>query len=127
MLEWPPNGEEITETGAFGITAPLKKALKFAYNMRRKNLGKDIPYDGHTLGNHELACIFAPDEQLNADNQARDKRHGEIDVLDRILAIAFQLGLEQGRRGTKGSRLILRAGIQLIEREGEKQKEKRNA
>lgn len=79
------------------LTDPIVKAIKFAYKLSRKNLGKDIPYSGYDrpsiLGtNHTIPKCFS------AENLKYQENNQGISALDEIIAVAVQLGIEQGRR-----------------------------
>jgi len=80
------------------IVAPLKKAIKFAYKMRRQNRTKDIPWNGLDIGQPELATCFHADENLMAEHMKFSKEAQGRDALDEILGLAIRLGIEQGRR-----------------------------
>lgn len=61
---------------------------------------KSIPYDGYNIGSSELACCLTPKENFSRSgltyHEERDRS-----LLDVALLVAFQLGIEQGRRMTK--------------------------
>lgn len=95
LKEWP---EDNTPVKFRDIVEPLYEAVLFAYEVKRKNKNKDIPYEGYELGEDELVTCISMKEGLSAEvlKWARDS-HGESALL-RILSVAVQLGIEQGRR-----------------------------
>ena len=80
---------------------PFKKALKFAYSMRRKNQKKDIPYRGLPLGHDERVCSYGPEERFLAHQLEYDKTDQGRDALEVILCCMAQVCIEQGRRSAK--------------------------
>ena len=94
MKEWP---KEKTETLDYeALIKPVRAALMQAYKFTRSKL-KSIPYDGYNFGGQTLCCIGTPEYELNKESIKYHKERGR-DVLDIILMIAFNLGLENGRR-----------------------------
>lgn len=77
---------------------PFKKALRFAYSMRRKNEKKDIPYRGLPLGHDERVCSIGPEERFTAESLAYDKDDQGRDAIEVILCCMAQICVEQGRR-----------------------------
>jgi hypothetical protein len=95
VIPWPVNGD----TAPFDlIFEPFEKAIRFAYNMRRKNEAKDIPYDGLPLGHDERVCSFGPEERFTVYQMKYDKEDQGRDALEVILSCMAQICLEQGRR-----------------------------
>jgi hypothetical protein len=80
---------------------PFKKALKFAYSMRRRNQTKDIPYHGLPLGRDERACSFSPEHRFVVEQMDYDKYDQGRDALEVILCCMAQICIEQGRRDAK--------------------------
>ena len=77
----------------------LRKSLKFAYSMRRKNKDKAIPYDGPELTSFRLlAGGFNISENFSVGNLAYNNDEQNRDALDVILSAAVRLGIEQGLR-----------------------------
>jgi hypothetical protein len=94
MKEWP---KDKTETVYYEeLITPVKKVLLKAYKLTSRKL-KNIPYDGFNFGSHSLVGLPPPNEQLEKDMIEYHKERGR-NILDIILMIAFNLGLEQGRR-----------------------------
>jgi len=82
------------------IVGPLRSAIEFAYDLKRKNCNKSIPWGGLDVGNREKVTCLSPRKKLkkaSLDFQLEDQGR---DALDAILEIAVQLGIEQGRRMT---------------------------
>lgn len=73
----------------------LHKAVKHAYSMRRKNRGKDIPWDGPGLDVSLLATSYDIKEQFSAENLKYDEIEQARDALTIILGVAIQLGYSQ--------------------------------
>lgn len=95
MKEWP-EGNEIATFGK--IAEPLKAAILFGYKVTRKAKGKDVPYDGYGVGVLNANCS-SPEDALKAEGLEYSEERGR-DLLDEIIGIAIQLGMEQGRRMT---------------------------
>ena len=111
MKKWP---EDETKTVSFRyLVKPVKDAILFAYDIKRKNKGKDIPYNGYDIGKRNKATDFSPDEKLKARNlEYSDVEQGR-DALTEIIGIAVQLGIEQGERNFKGSTVFQLMKIRL--------------
>ena len=95
MKEWPKDGTCVMFSDLAG---PLRKVLRFGYILKRKNGNKDIPWDGYNIGKKELSTCLNPEEALTAESLAFAKEDQGCDLLDAIITIAIQLGIEQGRR-----------------------------
>lgn len=89
-----------TEPWSFeDISAPIVKAIRFAYNMQRKNKKKDVPWKGLLLTKNDLlACNFNIDESLKRTQLDYDKNEQGRDALTVIVGCAIRLGIEQGLR-----------------------------
>ena len=95
ITPWPMNDEPAD----FDLLIePFKKALRFAYSMRRKNEKKDIPYRGLPLGHDERVCSIGPEERFTAESMAYDKDDQGRDAIEVILCCMAQISVEQGRR-----------------------------
>lgn len=98
MKQWP---EDPTETVNFEeLIGPVREALEELYELTLQ-AGYNFNYEGYDIGQREKATCLSPDELLTEtylsyvfDDQGRDP-------LDAILMLAFQLGVEQGRRMTQ--------------------------
>lgn len=99
MKNWPVDD---TKTVYFdALIAPIKKALLFMYDVKRKNEDKDVPYSrfgGYNTEDGIQATTFSPEVSLTVDNLKFDKEDQSRDGIDAILAIAFQMGFCQGKR-----------------------------
>jgi len=81
------------------LMAELRKSLKFAYSTRRKNKGKEIPWDRPELTSFRLlAGSLNVKENFTVGNLAYHEDEQGRDALDVILMVAIQLGIEQGFR-----------------------------
>lgn len=101
MKKWP---KDKSKTVPFrDLVKSVKKALLFAYDLKRKNKNKNIPYNGYNVGNSTLVCDFSPKEKLRVKNLKYNLEEQGRDALDVIIGIAVQLGIEQGERSFKGS------------------------
>ena len=80
------------------LVNPLVDAIKFSYKLERKNEDKDIPYEGFDIGDREQISNLSPDELLKAKSLEWSKDDQGRTALEEIIGIAFQLGIEQGRR-----------------------------
>ena len=74
----------------------VRDALEFAYDLKRKNAGKTIPWNG--LPTMQEA---GTDFLLDSENLRYSEEDQGRDALDVIIGIAVQLGIEQGRRISK--------------------------
>ncbi len=93
MKKWPDNDKPASFED---VAEPFVKAVKFAYDIKRKNEDKSVPYNGYENG--DLACcpsiktLFSKESlDYNLDDQGRD-------ALTVIIQAAIQVGIEQGRR-----------------------------
>lgn len=97
MKKWPKDNkvEDFDK-----LITPVKKALKTAIKDGHKVYENGIGYDGYENGRYEQATCPTPDKALSADSLEYGLNEQGRDVFDVILTIAFQLGVEQGRRMT---------------------------
>ena len=93
--QWPEKDKTV---GFYEIAEPIIKALKFAYRLRRKNLRKDIPWNGLDIGEELKASNFSPDSTLSHESLRFNQEDQGRNALEVIIGIAVQLGIEQGRR-----------------------------
>jgi hypothetical protein len=96
MKEWPDNPSKWVY--AEDLIEPVVEAIRFAYDLKRKNEDKDIPYEGYNIGRRDLATCLPVDEHLSAKNLKYSEEDQGRDPLQEIVLVAFQLGVEQGRR-----------------------------
>lgn len=95
MKEWPENNEIVP---AHELLDPLCDVVIEGYTLRRKDKNKDIPYKGFNLGKHELSSCMRPDELFTAESLAYILENQGRTLIEEVICLAFQLGIEQGRR-----------------------------
>lgn len=95
MKKWPKDGSTVSFRD---LIQPVREAIEFAYEMKRKNKNRTVPWKGYNVGKETLVSDFAPDEKLKAGNLRYNLESQGRDALDMILGIAVQLGFEQGKR-----------------------------
>jgi hypothetical protein len=78
------------------LAKAVRKLFKFAFDMKRKNVGKRIPYEGPTLTSYKLSNR-ALAKNLTKSTLSSHRENGR-DVLDVIILIALTIGIEQGLR-----------------------------
>jgi len=91
-MKWP---EELETLRLRELSAPVCKALRFAFKLQRRNTTKDIPWEGP-----DEIPGDSPDlpDRLTLESLRRQREGAEVDTLEAIVVIAIQLGIEQGRR-----------------------------
>jgi hypothetical protein len=94
-MEWPKGGKPVSFED---LTRPIARAIRFAYEMKRRRADKDIPWDGLQIGGRERACSLPVEQALSAENLAYSLEDQGRDALAEILGIQAQLAFEQGRR-----------------------------
>lgn len=92
---WPKGNKTVMFTD---LVAPCRSAIEFAFDLKRKNRNRSIPWGGYDIGSDTKVTTFAPDEALRLRNLRYNEQDQGRDALDVILGIAIQLGIEQGRR-----------------------------
>ena len=96
IYKWPSNPRE---TVAFSALAePIIKAIRWGYKLSRRRRGEDVPYEGLDLGKSMKASCLPPDELLRAENLDYSEEDQGRDLLEELVGLAIQLGIEQGRR-----------------------------
>jgi len=112
---WPDDGQPADFEK---LATPLVRAVRFAYDLKRKNADKDIPWKGPDIGWRERATCLSPKEQLTAERLGYSEEDQGRDPLVEIIGLALRLGIEQGRRitmeGDTVKTLILQAKINRI-------------
>ena len=93
--KWPKDDKPVDFED---IIFPLVEAFKFSYELNRKNVDKSIPWRGLPQGK---SCRHVCPEHTDVlkleslryawDSQGRD-------LIETLMIIAVQLGIEQGRR-----------------------------
>lgn len=101
LRKWPKDPKKPVSFS--DLIGPLKKALLFGYELKRRNKGRSVPYDGYDIGDDEKVTSFSPNVRLRAGNLKHDLEDQGRDLLDIILGLAVQLGIEQGRRVLRSS------------------------
>lgn len=89
-MDWPADNKPALFSE---LTFPLVSAMRFAYNLRRRHRGEDIPYFGVNVG----GPLTAARKRLSAENLAVEAANG-VHADEMIIALAVQIGIEQGRR-----------------------------
>lgn len=101
MKKWPKKDDKPISFSA--ICEPIRDAILFAYDIKRKNANKNIPYKGYDIGYSEQATCCSPNEKFTVKNMKYSLEDQGRDALDEIITVAVQLGIEQGRRVFKSS------------------------
>ena len=95
MKKWPEGNKPARFTD---IADPICEAIRAAYELKRKNRSRSIPWTGLDIGDDIKAGSYSPDDKLKRDNLKYDEENQDRDALQVIVGIAVQLGMEQGRR-----------------------------
>jgi hypothetical protein len=100
VKQWPENDEPaIIDDLAKEVT----DAIRFAYKLNRKNLGKDIPLAGPDApGEGWRVNVHTDSYELSAESLDYGMNRGR-DALEELVYLAINLGCEQGRRITMSS------------------------
>lgn len=80
------------------ISDPIREALQVAMDKGDKVYEDGIKWTGLKQGYHAAVCSPDPSSTLHAYNLNYSKTEQDRDVYREIIAIAVQLGMEQGRR-----------------------------
>jgi len=98
MKKWSKDEKELVDMD--DILEPLCRAMKHCYKLKRINATKDFPYDGYNLPDDALCMSVSPKTALSAKWIRMQLENGFTDMkaYKIILMLAFQLGIEQGRR-----------------------------
>ena len=111
MKKWP---EKQTETVNFvELMIPLKKIMKDNYTQK-SNVVKTIPYDGYDFGPIGRACLPGPKELLKASNLKYDQEEQGRELMDTLLMVVFNLGMENGRRASNEQTRQILSAVQNI-------------
>ena len=106
--KWPAG--KATTANFTDLAGPIRTALLFAYDLKRKNLSRSVPWTGFDVGEDTKVGSFSPHEALAKDALAFNLEDQGHDALDVLIQIAIQLGIEQGRRVERsklGSDIVL--------------------
>lgn len=90
-------GEKRLTWDAGNVFDALMRSVNFAYDLERKNEGKDIPYDGPDITSVRLSAGFNCVTTLTTDELEHARERGR-EAMREILGCAFRLGIEQGFR-----------------------------
>jgi hypothetical protein len=91
---WPENNA----TANFSdIALPICKAIRFCFDLERKNIDKDVPYVGLDIIEGAHVCLTADKLFTAAHLQYAEEDQG-YDALEIIIGHAILLGIEQGKR-----------------------------
>lgn len=100
MSDDPPNPSGWPENGAAvaldDLAQPICEAIRFAYELRRKNRKRDIPWD--SFETPESAHGHNIRETLRAEHLRYSDENQNRDCLEEIIGCAIRLGIEQGHR-----------------------------
>lgn len=91
---WPAKGTVNFED----MTGPVCEAIRFAYDLSRKNHNWSIPWTGYNIGARALVGGPPPHLRLRRDSLHYDEYDQGRDALEVLVGVAVQLGIEQGRR-----------------------------
>ena len=94
MKQWPKDPSKVLPLDK--LITPITVILRQGYNLPRTDR-KGFVYKGHTIGKRELAHCVPPNEVFSARGVTHAEGQGR-DLLDEALRVAFQLGVEHGRR-----------------------------
>lgn len=96
--KWPEDGGPIYFED---ISRPIVHAIRFAYDMERRDRRRNIPWRGPEIGLRDQANSPLASERLKAHRLAYCEEDQGRDTLEEIVGLAIQLGIEQGRRIAK--------------------------
>lgn len=99
-MQWPKDNQPADFSDLAGA---LRKAFEFGYDFKRKNEDKDIPWNGPPHGPACAVTCLDPTDALTAKNLRYSLADQGRDLLDELLALALQMGIEQGRRERRTS------------------------
>ncbi len=97
IRKWP-KGNKPTQFS--DLTDAVTKGIRFAYSLKRRNRDRSVPWTGPDSGQSIKATCPTPEEWLSKKSLAFNLEDQGRDALDVLVAIAVQLGIEQGRRMT---------------------------
>ena len=96
MKDWPKDKNETVYVDH--LLDPLHSSLLAAIAGGPSVYFTGIPYDGYNIARQDLVASYSPEERLTAESLTWWLEGQGKDVYSQILLIAFQLGVEQGRR-----------------------------
>jgi hypothetical protein len=96
MADWPDDDASAVFSD---LCDPVIDLVRQAYSLRRKAaIKKGLDWKGPSLPRNMRATCFEFHEKVNAEMLRYDDEEQGRDPLAVIIAIAVQLGIEQGRR-----------------------------
>jgi hypothetical protein len=111
MKQWPKSDKPASFDDVVG---PLVRAVRFAYDLKRKNSDKDIPYTGYDIGRDCAANCLGATTKLSAKSLRYNDEDQGRDVLETIIELAIQIGIEQGRRITMTGPIVKTMRLELL-------------
>lgn len=93
---WPADPTEVVSFDK--LVTPIADAVRFCFDMERKNRDEDVPYTGMEKAHVSLVTSFPADEALTAEQLRYDDEDQGRDALHVIIGIAISVGMEQGIR-----------------------------
>lgn len=94
MKKWPKDDSPVSFRE---LVEQIREAILFAFDIKRKNRNKNIPWEGYDIGEDSKVCWPSPNEKFRVKNMKCKE------PLDVILGVLLQLGIEQGKRIFKTS------------------------
>lgn len=101
MKEWPENPKQPANFD--DLIAPVIDAIKQSHTIKRKSRINKIDWNGHDIGEWSKAQNLSPDVSLGGD--WIETKKGEYTLLELIICVAVQTGIEQGVRICKLKKL----------------------
>lgn len=95
VVPWPDNNVPLDFEQ---ISRPILHAIRFAYDLKRRDRRRSIPWRGPEIAPRDQACCPKITERLKANHLSYAEEDQGRDALEEIVAAAIQLGIEQGRR-----------------------------
>ncbi len=95
-LDWPIEKNKFIPF--YLLAGAVRKAFDYTFKVKDIAPDSDIPWTGPPLGKKERATCLTPIERLKNENLKWDLEDQGRDKLDNLIALAIQLGIEQGRR-----------------------------
>jgi len=110
MKKWPDKNKPIRFSDAI---KHVRRLVGQGYDLVRKNRDQDLIYEGYNIGWRELTGCLEPPERFKAEYLRYSEEEQGRDLMDEILGLAFQLGIEQGRRMQRDKDTTLLAMIDI--------------
>ena len=95
-LDWPTEEDKVIPF--YLLAGAMRKAFNYTFKVKDIAPDSDIPWTGPPLGKRERATCLTPIERLQNESLQWDLEDQGRDKLDALIALAIQLGIEQGRR-----------------------------